>query len=1191
MFGNFFIFELRFWLRSWLLWVFLLIMALSLFGAASTDTIVVGSAIGNTWRNAPWVVETYYAVCGLITLLMTTAFVNSAASRDFACNTSQIIFATPLRKSGYLVGRFLGSALIALIPLLGISLGVIAAKYMPWVEPDRWGPIVWMAHLRGILVFAIPNTLFIAAIIFTVAVLTRSTVLSFLAALLLIAGYGVSQALVTNLRNESLGALLDPMGIQTWGFATKYWTVAEKNHLTIGYTGVLLWNRLIWLGVGAAIFLFGYTRFSFSERPARSRRQQAEEESSQSLAAIYSPPLVFGVRAQIAQVWGNFKVALRRLIKTPSFLVIVAAGLLNTLPALIVSATEGYGNSSFPVTYWILDPINGSFTIFVVALITYFAGVMVWEDRDARTAEVFDALPSREWTTYTAKLAAILCGVAILQMLAMSAGIIVQTVHGYYRYQLGLYLSTLFGINFSGIVFLAVLAFFFHVISPTKYVGYAAYITFIIVSIFVWRPLHIGTLMVQFGLRQPMTYSDFYGYAPFMKEWWWFTAYWSAFCFLMALATVMLWRRGTDSGWRSMLHQARARFHGPLRALTAGGAITFIALAGWVYYNTEVLNVTRSEYDYDKRQADYEKTYKKFEQQPQPRITYVKYAIDLYPERREMVMRGVQTIKNKTPKPLSEIHFTTDDDYDTDIDVPGATLVKDDRALLYRIYRLSPPMQPGESRVMHFTVQSHPRGFVNWIISRSIVQNGTFFNSTIVPRIGYQAIYELSDPNKRRRFRLDEKELMPALERDCTAHCMDEYFINDADWVNVESVISTSPDQIAIAPGSLEREWTENNRRYFQYKLDHYSPNFYSFMSARYEVARRDWNGIKIEVYYLKEHPWNVPRMLNSVEKSFAYYTRNFGPYPQKEARIVEFPRVAQFAQAFPGTMPYSEAIGFIANLNHPDDIDSVFYVVAHEMAHQWWAYQVIGANMQGATVLSETLAQYSAMMTMEKEYGQNMMRKFLEYEMDYYLRSRGTERLKERPLARVESSQGYIHYRKGSVVTYYLREIIGEQAMNEALREVLNEYGYKDPPYPTSYALIDALAEKTPKQFQYLIDDLFYDITLFSNRALRATARKRADGKYEVTTEVETHKFRADEKGNEREVPVDDWIEVGALAAPLNGNKYGKVLHRERVHMTTGKATYTFIVDELPDKAGIDPLLMLIDRVPDDNLVKVTVH
>ena len=99
-------------------------------------------------------------------------------------------------------------------------------------------------------------------------------------------------------------------------------------------------------------------------------------------------------------------------------------------------------------------------------------------------------------------------------------------------------------------------------------------------------------------------------------------------------------------------------------------------------------------------------------------------------------------------------------------------------------------------------------------------------------------------------------------------------------------------------------------------------------------------------------------------------------------------------------------------------------------MGHQWWAHQVVGADMQGATSLSETLAQYSALMVMEKEYGQDTMRKFMQYEMDNYLRSRGTERLKERPLMRVEASQGYIHYRKGSVVMYYLRQIIGEDAI-----------------------------------------------------------------------------------------------------------------------------------------------------------------
>jgi aminopeptidase N len=288
--------------------------------------------------------------------------------------------------------------------------------------------------------------------------------------------------------------------------------------------------------------------------------------------------------------------------------------------------------------------------------------------------------------------------------------------------------------------------------------------------------------------------------------------------------------------------------------------------------------------------------------------------------------------------------------------------------------------------------------------------------------------------------------------------------------------------------------------------------------------------------------------------------------------------------------MPYSESIGFIANLKDPDDIDMVYYVVAHEMAHQWWAHQLIGANMQGATLLSETLAQYSALMVMEKEYGRDQMRKFLKYEMDNYLRSRGRELLKERPLLKVDANQGYVHYNKGSVVMYYLREMIGEDAVNRALRKVLERYAYQPAPYPTSYALVDALQAETPPELQYLIQDLFYDITLFSNRTLTANAVKRADGKYDVTLQVEARKFKADEKGNEKEVPAKDWIEIGAFAKPAKGKKYGATLHRERVLMKSGQCTYTFTVDRAPEKAGIDPFMLLIDRIPDDNLKSVTI-
>ena len=114
-------FEIRYWLRSWMLWIFTFIIAALIFGAVSTDNVQIGGALSNTFRNAPYVIENYYAIVGLLTLLMVTAFVNSAAARDFSHNTYQIIFSTPIRRHDFLLGRFLGATLASVIPMLGVS--------------------------------------------------------------------------------------------------------------------------------------------------------------------------------------------------------------------------------------------------------------------------------------------------------------------------------------------------------------------------------------------------------------------------------------------------------------------------------------------------------------------------------------------------------------------------------------------------------------------------------------------------------------------------------------------------------------------------------------------------------------------------------------------------------------------------------------------------------------------------------------------------------------------------------------------------------------------------------------------------------------------------------------------------------------------------------------------------------------
>jgi ABC-type transport system involved in multi-copper enzyme maturation permease subunit len=1180
-------FEIRYWLRSWMLWIFLAVVGLVIGGVVSSDQIAANFSLSNIYRNAPYAITLLYAAMGVFSVLTTIAFVNFAALRDFSHNTYPMIFSTPVRRFDLLLGRFFGATLISAIPMLGVSLAILLVKYMPWVDQERWEAVNWTAHLKSILLFALPDTFVIAAILFAVAVVWRKEIASFVAVILLLTVRAVTFALLQDSQRQRLVSLLDPFGANTFGVVTKYWTVADKNTLSVSLSGLLLWNRLIWIGVGCVVFAFAYARFSFAERRTKS---QALEPDEQPAPLAVAAPMVYPQLkdSSWAKFLGSFMIHFRGMAKNTVFLVLVMIASLFCIAALAVNSTL-VNNHTFPVTYQIIDVVRENLSFFLIVVITYFAGALVWKDRDDRIDEIVDATPAPEWIAYAARLATLVGMVMVIQAAALAAGIVDQAVHGYYRFQFGLYIHELLVRDGSWFLFLAILAFLIHVLAPNKYVGYFVFITFYFANDFLWHPLNVATNLVQFAGRPNVIYSDFFGYAPYRSAWDWFTLYWLLFCVLLAIATVMFWPRGRQERWQARSRIAALRFSSGWKTATAFSLLAFAACGGWIWYNTEVLNHLQGPKDLQRVEAEYEKTYKSLDKVPQPRVRSVKYAVDVFPSSRNVNIQADEVIYNPYSYPLNEIHFSLDPQYDTSIDIPGAALVKDDTRLSYRIFRFTSPLQPGEERTLRFTAKSKNRGFENNVSNTDIVQNGTFFNSS--PIIGYDYLRELDDAVARKKYGLPEFDLMPVLERNCTADCSNTYIPGHSDWVDISAIISTTPDQIAIAPGSLVREWQQDGRRYFEYKLDHPSLNMYCFVSGRYEVAREEWNGIQLEVYYLKEQPWNVPRMMNSMKKSLDYYIKNFGPYEHKQARIIEFPRVANFAQSYPGTMPYSESIGFIANLNHPDDIDTVFYVVAHEMAHQWWAHQVMGANMEGATLLSETLAQYSALMVMEKEFGRDMMRKFLTHEMDEYLRSRGQELLKERPLLTVESSQGYIHYRKGSVVLYYMKEMIGEDAVNRALRKLIQQYAYAPAPYPTSYALIDALRAETPPNLQYLIKDLFEDITLFSNRTLEATAMKRADGNYDVSINVEARKFKADAKGNETEVPVDDWIDIGAFAQPASGKKYGDTLYRERMHITQRASTFTFTTPQLPDKAGIDPFALLIDRIPDDNTKKVTLE
>ncbi|MFM7738730.1 MAG: ABC transporter permease [Planctomycetota bacterium] len=586
MFSTFFRFELRYWLRGFMVYVFTLILGILVFAATLSDNIRLGGALENSFRNAPYNVQNFYAIMGILSSLMVAAFVNSAATRDFQYDTDQLLFTKPLSKLGFLLGRFLGSTLIAVIPLLGISLGILLATVWPWNEPERFGPTIWSGHLWGILCFAIPNTLLIGAIVFAIAVFTRSTVASFIGVLLLIVGYAVSQSFLSDLDYQKIAGLLDPFGLRVYGLETRYWTAAERNTNFVTLSGDLLWNRLLWLAISAAIFGIASYGFSFSRPRSRSSAAaKAKEERPVRVASLEIVTLERGWGLWLKQFRSQVRLDFWSILKSTVFIVVMVAGVLNMLPALFFSAGEGYGLSSLPVTYQVIDLIRGTMYSFLLGVIVFYAGVLVWKEREANLSDVLDATPQPTGLCYPAKFFSLLLVVLAIQALSMLCGMLVQVSSNYLRLQPGLYLTELFVLDLLQLVALMTLAFFSHIISPNKYVGYFVFIVLVIIDSFLWGWLEVSTYLVNFGGLPNYTYSDMYGYGPYRTALFAFGSYWLVFCGLLSLVNIMLWPRGRDRGAKVRLAEAGRRWQGGLRWASLAGLLAWLGLGGWIVYN------------------------------------------------------------------------------------------------------------------------------------------------------------------------------------------------------------------------------------------------------------------------------------------------------------------------------------------------------------------------------------------------------------------------------------------------------------------------------------------------------------------------------------------------------------------------------------------------------------------------------
>ncbi len=1169
------------------------------FAAVTSKFVTIGGVAGGQIKeNSPFNLAFMTIIMTFFFTFICSAIMGVAVLRDFDHKTESMIFTTTISKFDYLFGRFFGSFVVMILIYSAIWMafmtGYSIGKFLPWdpswKEKEMLAFNAW-SYLQPFIVFGFTNLFIQGAIFFAAGALSRKTLVIYTQGIILFVLYEITSTLLSDIDNKTVAALLDPFAFRAFSIYTEYWTPAQKNTQIVPLDGVLLYNRLIWCGVALLILVGTYFAFSFNvvQKGFLGKKKVKKEEVNLIKPESVRIPFVHqyrGFGTSLTQLWQQTVFYLKMISREVPYLAIVFVGLVNLIAGGFYF-DQMYGTSSYPVTANVIGLLD-EFDMFFLIIIVFYSGELIWKERSVNFNLIVDATPVADWVNLTAKFLGLLLSNIILIFILIFCGVCIQAALGYFNFELPLYFKSLFSSTLAFILLYSLLSFFVQVVSNSKFVGFALMFVFFITTFFLGAA-GIQHPMLIFGSGRLGSYSDMNDFGHFLTSFSWTKLYWTGLSVLLFALAIVFGVRGSEAILKSRIKVGKLRLTRPMLAFVLTSLLVFIMSGCYIFYNTNKLNEYTSQEDREKLQVEYEKTFKKYEKTDQPRIIEANLKVEIYPEKRDFTAEGFYWMKNKTKKVISEVHIQNDVLHKMKLEYltfsTGAKVKQKWDKFDYTIYQLNKPLQPGDSVKLSFKTVFETKGFVASGSNTNVVYNGTFFNNGYFPSLGYSSDFEIGDDDERRKYKLPEKERM--LEQNDPRGLAMNLFGDDADYIRFEMQIGTSKDQIAIAPGYLQKSWEAGDRKYFHYKMDVPMVNFYSIVSARYEVKRDKWKDVDLEIYYHKGHPYNLETMITSMKRSFDYFSKNFSPYQYRQMRIMEFPKYSDFAQSFANTVPFSEGIGFIQKIKDPEeDLDMPFYVTAHELGHQWWGHQVPEAGVKGNAMLSETQAQYSALMVMKNNQSPELMQKFLKYELDRYLRGRSAERKKEQPLVEVEA-QGYIHYQKGALVMYALQDYIGEDKVNLALRNFLAEWQYPGPDhpkgrYPTSRDLLGFFKAQTPDSLQYVIEDMFETITLYENKAEKVSYKKLKDGKYEVTLSVNSEKFRADKEGNEKSIASNDWIDLGVYTLDKKGEQ--KLIYLKKYKVKKGKSEFKIIVKELPSKAGIDPINKLIDRHSDDN-------
>lgn len=1164
-------FEIYWQLKQPIVWVgFIALMLMAFLASVTTIDFGAGSQVN---INSPFAIMVNMLMFAGLSSFFVPAIAANAALRDENNHMEELVFSKPVRRQDLFLSRYGGTFIASMVMFCGAAVGLLGAELGPFSDATKLGETKLEYYLFGLVVLALPSILFSSSLYFFIARLTRSVAWLYVVVIAIVAMFPLHQALYS-IDTRDIVTQTDSMGVFAFLDATRYWSVFERNNQMVEMSGLLLKNRLTWTGIGLFIIAAGY--LSFHPRLKQNASKKKRPSKVSQTPALCKRPQLQQIKTP-ALAW--FIQYYRFELKATGFSLIYFAILVIFSLNLLMGANNYIGNfegaAQYPTTAFMLARIKESYLFSIYLLIIFYSALIVHRHKDVSFNALIDVMPISNGIRLMSQYAVLMTLIITALLTAFLTSVLIQLLYGFNDIKVGVYLWDLLvnhGISF---YLLAGFALVLQLLFNHKYLAMLATTILILTQTYA-AELGIEHYLLHFDIA-PAPYSDMNGFGHFVQAHGWYSTYWllGLGCTLMLVSKI--YPRGIDSGVLERIKHSSSFASDKRQYLLP---IMFAIVGGFVFYNTNVLNDYQSKQQHLVNLANSEKYFSSAQKWPQLSVSDVTLEVDLYPNKLEVSTSGKYQLVNNTSETINKILLRIAPHLDTEsLQLSGAKMSDSYPQLGYYLFESEKGYYPGEQATLSFTTRWLRKGFKNHGESINLLENGSFFRPDhLMPRLGYLAMNKITDKHHRLNHGLDELQRMPTLE---SKKGLNTTYLGNISLVNYSAIISTSAEQNIISSGNLIRRWQQDERHFFHYKSEHPIGFMFPIMSGDYQRKTAQYKQTELAIYYHKGHEANTDVMLQAMQDSLAYYSNLWGDYPHSSLSIVEYPGYRSNAMSLPGVIPFSESHGFAADVTDNEKLNQVYFTTAHEVAHQWWANQLIGANVQGAMLLTESIAQYAALQVVEKRFGLDMVQKFKRYELNNYLSKRSSEQQHEMPLLRVE--QEYVAYHKGALVLDAIKVLIGESAFNQALSQFFAENKYTISRYPTSKDLLRHIINLTPIPLVSQVNELLSETVLFdasvSNLRVLDVSTSTA---VNVSVDVMIKRWSFEGTGKEKE-------EHRAVFSSLAFYDINNKLLAE-VPVTAGSDLKSIAVElpSMPDKVRIDPQYLILDKVPQNNLTRL---